>query len=70
MAMADILAATVAERKWEGEPPHRPRVVEWIETNLRVGPLSVPTAPAPPRRARRRMPLANGKNGASESNSG
>ena len=38
MVVADILAATVSERKWKGDPPNRSDVVEWIERNLRVGP--------------------------------
>lgn len=54
MVMADILAATVAERKWNGAPPHRPEVVEWIETNLRVGPLPLPRNDPPTRASRRR----------------
>ena len=55
MVMADILAATVAERKWNGAPPHRPDVVEWIETNLRVGPLPLPPT-EPSKRGPRRKP--------------
>lgn len=38
MVVADILAATVSERKWQGDPPNRSEVVDWIERNLRVGP--------------------------------
>jgi DNA-binding MurR/RpiR family transcriptional regulator len=41
MVLADILAATVSERKWKGDPPNRHDVVEWIERNLRVGPATV-----------------------------
>lgn len=41
MVLFDILAASVAERKWRGAPPNRPQVVEWIETNLRVSPVPV-----------------------------
>jgi DNA-binding MurR/RpiR family transcriptional regulator len=41
MVVADILAATVSERKWGGEPPNRSDVVEWIERNLRVGPATI-----------------------------
>jgi hypothetical protein len=55
MVMADILAATVAERKWNGAPPNRPEVVEWIETNLRVGPLPIPRNDPPARSSRRRV---------------
>jgi DNA-binding MurR/RpiR family transcriptional regulator len=40
MVVADILAATVSERKWKGDPPNRHDVVEWIERNLRVGPAT------------------------------
>lgn len=40
MVVADILAATVSERKWKGDPPNRSDVVEWIERNLRVGPAT------------------------------
>ncbi len=41
MVVADILAATVSERKWGGDPPNRSDVVEWIERNLRVGPSTI-----------------------------
>jgi len=41
MVVADILAATVSERKWGGDPPNRSDVVEWIERNLRVGPSAI-----------------------------
>lgn len=41
MVVADILAATVSERKWNGDPPNRSDVVEWIERNLRVGPSTI-----------------------------
>jgi len=54
MVMADILAATVAERKWNGAPPNRPDTVEWIETNLRVGPLPLPKADPAKRGLRKR----------------
>jgi RpiR family carbohydrate utilization transcriptional regulator len=37
--LADVLAASVSDEKWGGIPPNRAAVVEWIETNLRVGPL-------------------------------
>ncbi|MGH2533373.1 MAG: MurR/RpiR family transcriptional regulator [Thermomicrobiales bacterium] len=40
MVLADLLAAAVTERRWGGSPPNRDKVVEWIETNLRVGPIS------------------------------
>ena len=62
MVLADILAATVSERKWGGSPPNRPEVIEWIETSLRVGPMpspraemsgTPPRARKAPRRARR-----------------
>lgn len=39
MVVADVIAALVAEAKWDGNPPNRAEVVEWIETKLRVGPL-------------------------------
>lgn len=39
MLLADVLAASVSEVKWSGKPPNRASVVEWIETNLRVGPI-------------------------------
>ncbi|MCA9859986.1 MAG: MurR/RpiR family transcriptional regulator [Thermomicrobiales bacterium] len=39
MVIADVLAALVSEAKWDGAPPHRGEVMEWIETKLRVGPL-------------------------------
>ncbi|CAN5582947.1 MurR/RpiR family transcriptional regulator [soil metagenome] len=39
MLLADVLGASVSEAKWGGMPPNRSSVVEWIETNLRVGPL-------------------------------
>ncbi len=39
MLLADVLGASVSDAKWGGMPPNRPSVVEWIETNLRVGPL-------------------------------
>lgn len=39
MVIADVLAALVSEAKWNGAPPNRTDVVEWIETKLRVGPL-------------------------------
>lgn len=57
MVMADILSATAAERKWGGAPPNRPEVVEWIETNLRVGPLPLPTAKSSQRPSRRKAQL-------------
>lgn len=40
LAVADILAVSVAERKWDGEPPHRADVVDWIEAYWRVGPTA------------------------------
>lgn len=39
MVLADVLAAVSADKRWDGTPPNRPEVVEWIETNLRLGPL-------------------------------
>jgi DNA-binding MurR/RpiR family transcriptional regulator len=62
MVMADILAATAAERKWAGAPPNRPEVVEWIETNLRVGPLPLPPAETPKRGSRRKPHLEDSPN--------
>jgi DNA-binding MurR/RpiR family transcriptional regulator len=54
MVLADILAATVAERKWNGSPPNRPEVIEWIETSLRVGPVPSPRVePGSPVRGRK-----------------
>jgi DNA-binding MurR/RpiR family transcriptional regulator len=53
MVLADILAASVADRKWNGTPPNRPEVVEWIETNLRVGPLPQPKPTGRTRAGRR-----------------
>lgn len=64
MIMADLLAATVAERKWNGAPPNRPEVVEWIETNLRVGPLPIPRGDAPKRASRRKTQTAELPSGA------
>jgi DNA-binding MurR/RpiR family transcriptional regulator len=57
MIMADILAAAAVERKWGGAPPNRPEVVEWIETNLRVGPLPHPAADTKKRSSRRKAHL-------------
>jgi len=54
MILADLLTATVAERKWNGSPPNRTEVVEWIETNLRVGPLPLPRGEPPKRTTRRK----------------
>lgn len=51
MVLADILAAAVADRKFTGDPPNRPRTVEWIETNLRVGPTTIPEGRPMPRRS-------------------
>ena len=45
MVVADVIAALVSEKKWDGAPPHRGEVVEWIETKLRVGPLPREKAP-------------------------
>ncbi len=39
MVLADLLAASVADRKWHGNPPNLTEMIEWIETSLRVGPL-------------------------------
>lgn len=55
MVLADILAAAVAERKWNGAPPNRADVIEWIETNLRVGPVPQPRS-TPRHRGPRRKP--------------
>ncbi|MEA2516099.1 MAG: hypothetical protein QOJ59_5588 [Thermomicrobiales bacterium] len=67
MVLADILAAAVAERKWGGAPPHRAEVVEWIETNLRVGPLPHPRSPSRTRGPRGVQPVvADGSNGHAE----
>jgi DNA-binding MurR/RpiR family transcriptional regulator len=64
MVLADILSAAVAERKWGGPPPHRAEMVEWIETNLRVGPLPQPRTPSRSRGHRRvQPPGADGSNG-------
>jgi DNA-binding MurR/RpiR family transcriptional regulator len=43
MFLADVLSAAVADRRWNGAPPHRDEVVDWIETNLRVGPTISPS---------------------------
>jgi DNA-binding MurR/RpiR family transcriptional regulator len=51
MVLADILSAAVAERKWQGNPPNRAEMIEWIETSLRVGPL--PATATNGRRSRR-----------------
>ena len=56
MVLADILAATVSERKWGGSPPNRPEVIEWIETQLRVGPVPSPRAELPSSSVRPRKP--------------
>ena len=61
MVLADILAASAADRRWSGAPPHRAEVVEWIETNLRVGPLPQPRKPPRVRATRRgQRPMAEG----------
>ncbi|HEY8448759.1 MAG TPA: MurR/RpiR family transcriptional regulator [Thermomicrobiales bacterium] len=39
MVLADILSAAVVDRRWQGSPPNRREVIEWIETHLRVGPV-------------------------------
>ena len=44
MMLSDILAAAVSNRKWQGDPPNRAKAVEWIETNLRVGPSATSQA--------------------------
>ena len=38
LVVADILAAAVAEQKWQSNPPRRAAVADWIEQHLRVGP--------------------------------
>jgi DNA-binding MurR/RpiR family transcriptional regulator len=64
MVLADILSASVTERKWGGAPPHRADVVEWIETNLRVGPLPQPRPPSRSRTGRRGQSVpGSGSNG-------
>ncbi len=45
MVIADVIAALVSDDKWDGAPPNRTEVVEWIETKLRVGPLPREKAP-------------------------
>jgi DNA-binding MurR/RpiR family transcriptional regulator len=65
MVVADILASAVAEQLWGGTPPHRAEVVEWIETNQRVGPTPQTRTPARTRGAGRTKSAAtNGANGA------
>jgi DNA-binding MurR/RpiR family transcriptional regulator len=59
MVLADILSAAAADRKWGGSPPHRAETVEWIETNLRVGPLPQPRPPSRSRSQRRDRPAAD-----------
>lgn len=66
MVLADILAATVSERKWGGSPPNRPEVVEWIETSLRVGPVPSPRADLAGAPARGRKAPRRAKVGAEE----
>lgn len=43
LVVADILAAAVAERKWQSNPPRRAAVADWIEQHLRVGPTGADT---------------------------
>lgn len=38
MLVADVLALSASDRRYGGHPPNRHDVVDWIETNLRVGP--------------------------------
>lgn len=45
MVVADVISALVSKEKWDGAPPNRAEVVEWIETKLRVGPLPREKAP-------------------------
>ena len=46
MVIADVIAALVSDAKWNGSPPNRGEVVEWIETKLRVGPLAREKTPS------------------------
>lgn len=62
MVLADVLAAVSADKRWDGNPPNRPEVVEWIETNLRLGPL--PQEKSAPERRGRRKRTATAENGA------
>jgi DNA-binding MurR/RpiR family transcriptional regulator len=63
MVVADILASAVAEQKWGGTPPHRAEVVEWIETNQRVGPMPQTRTQSRPRGGpRAKSGAANGTN--------
>ena len=41
LVVADILAAAVAEQKWQSNPPRRAAVADWIEQHLRVGPTGI-----------------------------
>jgi len=38
MLVADVLSLSASDRRYGGHPPNRHDVVDWIETNLRVGP--------------------------------
>jgi DNA-binding MurR/RpiR family transcriptional regulator len=38
--LADILSLAVMQRVWNGTPPHRDEVIEWIEKMMRVGPVA------------------------------
>jgi DNA-binding MurR/RpiR family transcriptional regulator len=55
LVVADILAAAVAERKWQNNPPRRAAVADWIEQHLRLGPTGADKAAR--RRARGATPI-------------
>lgn len=40
--LADVLSVAVTKRMWDGAPPHRDDVIEWIERTMRVGPTAAP----------------------------
>jgi DNA-binding MurR/RpiR family transcriptional regulator len=63
MVLADVLAAVSSDKKWDGKPPNRAEVVEWIETNLRLGPLPQEKMSAD-RRAKKKESQAISENGA------
>jgi DNA-binding MurR/RpiR family transcriptional regulator len=56
MLLADVLAASSVELKWRGLPPNRPAVMEWIETNLRVGHLPAEKVGTASRKRRKQQP--------------
>lgn len=52
LAVADILAAGLTEKLWHGNPPpHRDKVIDWMEISLRVRPTMPESA------TRKRKPL-------------